>query len=232
MQIKGFEKTSLVDWDGKITSVIFLPFCNFACGFCHSSALVTGWRRLPNLDEREILNFLKEKKGWIDGVVITGGEPTLHGDDLKKFLKKIKKIDLLVKLDTNGSNPDFLAELIEEKLVDYVAMDVKTSREKYFQAVNTKVDIKKIDQSIKLLLKNNIDYEFRTTVVPGIVDESDIKKIGNWIKGTKRYALQQFRNIDVADKKFEKVSPYPREKLEEFASLLKGKIKEIKIRGI
>lgn len=231
MQIKGFEKTSLVDWDGKITSVIFLPFCNFRCGFCHSSDLVLRSKNLPNISEVRIFEFLKKKKGWIDGVVITGGEPTLHGENLKFFLKKIKDLGFLVKLDTNGTNPDFLEELIKEKLVDYIAMDVKTSKKKYNEATNTKVDINKVNRSIKLLLENKVNYEFRTTVVPGIVGKEDIKKIGKWIFGAKCYALQQFRNIDVAQKKFAKVKPYSKEKLEEFANLLKGKVKEIRIRA-
>jgi pyruvate formate lyase activating enzyme len=230
MKIKGLTKTSLVDWDGKIASVIFLPFCNFKCGFCHSSDLVKNIEGLSNIPEEDIFEFLEKKKGWVDGIVITGGEPTLHGNDLKNFLKKVKTLGFLIKLDTNGTNPDFLEELIKEGLVDYVAMDIKTSKENYKKATNTKLDLNKIDKSIKILLKGDIDYEFRTTAVPGIVFEKDIKKIGEWIVGAKLYALQQFRNIDVADKKFEKVKPYSREKIEEFAKLIKNKVKKVRVR--
>lgn len=232
MDIKGFEKTSLVDWDGKIASVIFLSLCNFRCGFCHSSDLVINYNKIPNIPEKDIFSFLKNKKGWIDGVVITGGEPTLQGEELARLIKELKQLGLLVKLDTNGTNSDFLEKLIKEKQVDYIAMDIKTSKEKYGKVVSTAVNMKDIDRSVKLLLENKVDYEFRTTVVPGIVDKEDIKKIGNWIKGAKLYALQQFRNIDVADKKFAKIKPYSKEKLEEFTELLKGKVKEIKVRGI
>ncbi len=231
MEIKGFTKTSLVDWDGKIASVIFLPFCNFSCGFCHSSELVKNPKKLLNIPESFIFAFLESKKGWIDGVVITGGEPTLHGEKLTKISKKIKKLGFLVKLDSNGTNPELLEKLIKGKLVDYVAMDIKTSKEKYEKATSTKFDIKKINQSVKILLEGKVDYEFRTTVVPGLVGKEDIIKIGEWIKGAKLYALQQFRNIDVADKKYEKVKPYSKEKIEEFGKLLKGKLKKVKIRA-
>jgi pyruvate formate lyase activating enzyme len=231
MQIKGFEKTSLVDWDGKIVSVIFLPKCNFRCGFCHGASLVLDWQELPDIAIRDIMDFLVSKKGWIDGVCITGGEPTLQKKGLKDLLKIIKNLGFLTKLDTNGTTPDFISQLIKEKLVDYIAVDIKASKDKYKEAVRVKVDLDKINKTIKLLLKGKVDYEFRTTVVPGIIDECEIKKIGKWIKGAKRYALQQFRAMDTLDKKFLKVKPYPKEKLEEFVELLKGKVKNCRIRG-
>lgn len=231
MGIKGFTKTSLVDWDGKIASVIFLPFCNFSCGFCHSSGLVKNPKKLSNISKSFIFAFLESKKGWIDGVVITGGEPTLHREELIKLVRKIKSLGFLVKLDSNGTNPGLLEKMIKENMVDYVAMDIKTSKEKYEKATSTKFDIKKINQSVKILLAGKVDYEFRTTVVPGLFEKEDIIKIGEWIKGAKLYALQQFRNINVADKKFGKIKPYPKEKLEEFGKLLKGKVREVKIRA-
>jgi len=231
IKIKGFEKTSLVDWEGKISSVIFLPLCNFACGYCHSWPLVKNWQTLPDFSLEKILKFLEKKKGWIDGVVITGGEPTIHGSDLKFLLKKIKEIGFLTKIDTNGSNPDLLEELIEEKIVDYIAMDIKSSPEKYAKATRTKVDLKKINQSIALLITKNLDYEFRTTVVPGIVEEKDIIKIGSWIKGAKVYALQQFRNIEVAQKEYTRINPYSKEEIQKMISSLKGKVNKIIIRA-
>lgn len=230
MEIKGFVKTSLVDWDGKVASVIFLPFCNFDCGFCHSSELAKNSKKLPNIFLKQILDFLEKKVGWVDGVVITGGEPTLHKKGLVDLVKKIKNLGYKIKLDTNGSDPDLLKEMIDKKLIDYVAMDIKTSKEKYQLAINKKCDVSKVDQSVRLLLKNNISYEFRTTAVPGVVSKEDFERIGEWISGAKVYAIQQFRNIDVADKKFAKVKPYKKEELESFAGIIKNKVKKVKVR--
>ena len=195
MDIKGFVDFSFVDWDSKISSVIFLPNCNFRCSFCHNVNLVLNPEKLETIPFEHIENQLKKQKGWTDGVCITGGEPTLQSN-LPELCSKIKKMGFLVKLDTNGTNPTMLKELMARKMVDYVAMDIKAplTVEKYSKAtgVNAESLLENVKESIRLLLKSSIDYEFRTTVVPTIHDLDDIKQVCRSLKGCKKYVLQKF----------------------------------------
>ena len=195
MDIKGFIDVSFVDWDTKIASVIFLPNCNFRCPFCHNVNLVLNSEKLETIPISYLEDQLEQQKEWIDGICITGGEPTLH-KDLPELCSLLKKKGFLIKLDTNGTNPSMLWALITRKLVDYVAMDIKAplTDKKYSKAtcINTEKTLKNIKESIKLLMKSNIDYEFRTTVVPTLHDEEDIKQICNRLKGCKKYVLQKF----------------------------------------
>lgn len=197
MNILGFEKFSLVDYDDKITSTIFLSGCNYRCPFCHNSSLVLQKSNDNKyIKEDEILNFLKSKKGFIDALTITGGEPTLQ-KDLVSFIKKVKQENFLVKLDTNGTNFEMLKELIELNLVDYVAMDVKNSFLNY--ASTSGVDnfhLENIKKSISLLKENKVEYEFRTTLVHEFHNDTAIKDIGKILQGAKRYRLQKFINSD------------------------------------
>jgi len=190
MKIGGLQKLTLVDYPGKIAATVFLIGCNFRCGFCHNPELIDSSKK-EVISEKEFFDFLKERKGLLDGVCITGGEPTIVSD-LFNFIKKIKDLGFLVKLDTNGSNPEILKELINS--LDYIAMDVKTSMKKYNKAVGKEIDLNNINKSIDLIKDSNIDYEFRTTVIPGLVDKNDIIEIGKWLKGVKKIVLQQFRN--------------------------------------
>lgn len=193
MEIKGFLKNSFVDWDGKIASVIFLPGCNFRCGFCYNVELVLHPKELKTIDFSEIQDHLQLNRGFIDGVVITGGEPTIH-PDLPILARRIKEIDFPVKLDTNGSNPHMLRLLLDYKLVDYVAMDIKGPIEIYGEITGVEVDATKIKESINLIMSSGVDYEFRTTVIPPLHKENEIEKIAEEIKGAKKYALQKFVN--------------------------------------
>ena len=165
----------------------------------------------------------------MEGVCITGGEPTIR-PDLIDFIKKIKNKGFLIKLDTNGSNPEILEKLIKENLLDFIAMDIKSSQNNYSKAAGVKVDLGKINKSIDLIKNSNIDYEFRTTVVPGLVGKKDIEEIGKWLKGTKNFALQQFQNKKVLDKEFEKIQPYSEETLKEFKKMLEKNIKKVELR--
>jgi len=221
MKIGGLQKLSLIDYPGKTAATVFLVGCNFKCGFCHNPELVKG--NIPEISEKEFFSFLDERKDFLDGVCITGGEPTIH-KDLISFVKKIKKKGFLVKLDTNGSNPEMLKKLLG--LIDFVAMDIKTSKKGYDKAVGKKVDFKKIEKSVELIKNSKVDYEFRTTVVPGIV--GDFEEIGKWLKGVKKYVLQQFQNKKVLDKSFKKIEPYSNFK--DFEKILKKYIKNIEIR--
>ncbi len=191
MFFSGIDKFSLVDYDEKISCTLFLHDCNFRCPFCHNSALVTKEASI-NIDEEEILSYLKTRIGVIDAVVITGGEPTLH-KELPSFIKKVKEMGFLVKLDTNGTNPDQLIEMINNNLLDYVAVDIKNSKEKYPMTTGLKnLDLSKIEKTVDFLLENHVDYEFRTTLINEFHNEEDMLKIGKWIKGAKHYRLQRF----------------------------------------
>ncbi len=230
IEIKGYIPSSLLDYPGKICSVIFLPHCNFRCPFCQNPDLITKPDNIPNIELKKISEHLKSRRKWLDGVCITGGEPCLHSN-LPKFLSEIKKLGFLVKLDTNGANPKMLKELIEKKLVDYIAMDIKAPLKDYDKVAKVKVNKKDIQESINLIKKSKVDYEFRTTVVPKFTGKKEIKEIGKWLKGSKRYYLQQFRAVKTLDKTFEKVKPYPPEKLKEFAKIMKPFFKSVKVRG-
>lgn len=220
VRIKGLQKTSLIDYEPYIASVIFLTGCNFRCPYCQNRDLVLDSPKLPIIPEEKILKFLKEKKEWLDGVCISGGEPTIQ-KDLPEFIEKIKKIGLKVKLDTNGSNPRMLKELVKKRLVDYIAMDIKAPIEKYSDVVKVKVDIDDIKKSIDIIKNSNVDYDFRITAVPTLTNNDDIKRIGEWLKNSKRFFIQQFRPKICLDKSFEKIKPYTKEELERLIKIAK-----------
>lgn len=210
MKILGIEKLTLIDYPQKLASVVFLGGCNFRCPFCYSSELVLPEKINNSLEISKdyFFNFLKEKKGLIDGVVICGGEPTIN-KDLPDFIAKIKELSFLVKLDTNGSNPEMLEKLIKDKLIDYVAMDIKASPLKYKKTVGINVDIENIKRSVNILKKGEIDFEFRTTVVPTIHTKEDFLEIAKWIGGKNvKYYLQNFRAEKTIDSNFELIKPY------------------------
>ena len=204
--------------------------CNFRCFYCHNPELVIDDGTEP-IKESDILSFLKERKSFLDAVCVTGGEPTLH-KDLPDFLSRIKEMGFLIKLDTNGTNPEMLEELIDKCLVDYIAMDVKAPLKKYEDAVRVKVNKENIKKSIEIIREKAPDYEFRTTIIPGLLDKKDILAIGEWLKGAKRFYFQQFRSIKTLDKRYENKKPYSKEKILEFCELLKPYFGECGIRGI
>lgn len=212
LQIKGFIPNSLLDWDGKIVSTLYAPYCNFRCPFCQNAGLVLNPQKLETIPFRTIENYLKNNKKWVDGVCVTGGEPCMY-KDLPQFLSKIKKLGILVKLDTNGAFPVMLEDIIKKKLVDYIALDVKAPLEltAYSKAagIKNKKVIENVKKSIKLIMDCGIDYEFRTTVVPTLHAEKDIEEIAKFIKDAKKYALQNFSNKgEILDYKFKHVKPY------------------------
>jgi len=214
IKIGGLQKLTLIDYPGKIACTLFLTGCNFLCPWCYSRELVLPEeiKKQPKIPEKDFFNFLKERKDLLEGVVLCGGEPTVN-KGLPSFAKKIKKMGYLVKLDTNGSNPEMIKGLIDKGLIDYVAMDVKLPKEKYPQIFAKKAKIKDIEKTIKILKEAKIDYEFRTTVIPTIHQKEDILKIAHWIKPAPKYFLQNFRAEKTVDSSFEKIKPYPREYL-------------------
>lgn len=196
MKIYGMEKLSLVDYDGKVAATLFTGSCNFRCGFCHNAALVVDFDKIPSLDENDVFAYLKKRKNVLDSVCISGGEPTLN-KDLPDFCAKIKSLGYQIKLDTNGTNPSMVETLHREKLVDYFAMDIKNCREEYGTIIGMQgFDTSLVEQTAAYLMRGGGDYEFRTTLIREYHDEKNIKKIGEWIKGAKRYFMQKFKNGD------------------------------------
>lgn len=192
MRISGFQKLTLLDFPEHVAATVFTGGCNLRCPFCHNALLVTELNDAEQYYHEEILSYLKKRAGVLDGVCITGGEPLLQ-PDIDEFIKKIKDIGLSVKLDTNGTFPEKLEKLISSKLIDYVAMDIKNSKDAYAKSVGVNsFDITPIEQSVNLLLRGNVNYEFRTTVVRELHAEKNIEEIAKWIRGAKRYFLQNF----------------------------------------
>lgn len=232
MVIAGLIRSSLIDYPGKVAVVVFTQGCNFSCGFCHNPDLVPISEE-PNskfqaLNEKKLFEFLESRKGKLDGVVITGGEPTLQRG-LVGFIKKVKKMGYLVKLDTNGSNSELLSNLITNKLIDYVAMDIKNSPDKYKKTCGHPFS-EQIKKSIELIINSNVNYEFRTTVLPHYHETEDFKEIGKLLKGAKKYTIQGFRDENLLDKKLKGTKKFTRKELGEVQSILEKYIKIVEIR--
>jgi len=213
MKIGGLQKSTLIDYPGKVAATIFVLGCNFKCGFCHNPELVLPDKMEESLSDKEVFKFLKERKGFLNGVVVCGGEPTIH-PDLEDFISEIKDMEFSIKLDTNGYNPEMLRKLVSNRLVDYAAMDIKASKDKYSQVAGIEVDISKIEESIEIV-KKMVDYEFRTTLVPGLVEGKEILAIAQWISPAKKYILQNFSNVvPLIDESLKDRKPFEREYLE------------------
>ncbi len=238
MIIGGLEKLSLIDYPDHLAAIIFTSGCNFRCHFCYNPLLV--W---PNqgagvenkeglgLKDEDLLLFLKERFGKLEGVVITGGEPTLHAD-LPDFIRQIKKIGYKVKLDSNGTNPKMLQELIDEKLIDYIAMDIKASLEKYEEVVGVKTSFNNLKKSVKIIKSSGLPYEFRTTVVPGLLEKSDFKAMGEFIKGASKWYLQFFKSdTNLVDPKFGGKKAFTREEMQEFVKIASAYVDLCELRG-
>lgn len=193
MLIGGLQKLTLIDYPGKVAAAVFAIGCNFRCGFCHNPELVNSELRIMNseLSEEDVLQFLKSRQGLLEAVVITGGEPTVQ-PDLVDFVKKVRSLGFLVKIDTNGANPEMIERLNQEKLVDFWAMDVKSSESKYERTAGVAVDLEKIKKSIELIKKNGVDYEFRSTLVAGLHLSEDVLEMAKMIEGAKKFVLQKF----------------------------------------
>ncbi len=212
MKIGGIQKCSLIDFPGKISVILFTSGCNFHCPYCHNPELVNETASL--LSEEEVFSFLERRKTILDAVTITGGEPTIH-DDLVPFIRKIKNMGFLVKLDTNGTNPGVVKQLQESELIDYVAMDVKAPLASYAQTVARPVDVSAIKKSIALLMQGAIPYEFRTTVIKSLLSFDDIREIGNEIKSAKIHYLQRFIPTKTLNPAFLRKTTYRDDEFEE-----------------
>lgn len=230
LPIKGLQKTSLIDYVPNTSCVVFIGGCNFRCGYCHNHDLVLNFKDIPTLSEKEICDFVESRKKWLDAVVITGGEPTMY-PELIDLVREIKKLGMKVKLDTNGTNPKLLWDMLEEKLLDYIAMDIKAPLHKYENIAMRTVDTDKIKESIELIKNAGIDYEFRTTIMPSMLKKDDMLRIAELLEGTKRYAIQQYRESGgILDKALEGSDCYSKEELEEIKEMMEKYIDEVLIR--
>ena len=230
MKLHGFQKMTLLDYPGKVACTVFTGGCNFRCPFCHNALLVTELDEAEEYDEDEIIEYLKKRKGLLDGIAVTGGEPLMTQETVG-FIRRIKAEGYAVKLDTNGSYPDRLKQLVSEGLVDYVAMDIKNSKELYAETAGLpKLDISKIEESVGFLLEGRTDYEFRTTVVRQFHTVESIADAAKWIKGAKRYFLQSF--TDSGNLIGEGMSGVPKEEMELMREAASQYVESVSLRGI
>lgn len=225
MKFAGIQKTTLIDYPGKVATTLFTYGCDFRCPFCHNPELVIS-DPVGLFDESKVLEFLENRVGKLDGIVITGGEPLLH-DELVDFIKKVKEKGFLVKVDTNGSFPEKIEELVD--LVDYWAMDIKNCPEKYSQTAGIEIDLDKINKSISLIMKRAKDYQFRTTFVPGLHNRKCAQKIGEMVKGSKLFVIQNFRAGKTIDPKYSDKESFRVKDLEAFKKEIENFVEKVEI---
>ncbi len=228
MEIKGFQKTSLIDYPGHICATVFTPGCNLRCPFCFNRDLVLQPEKLPAIPRPEILDFLKKRAHLLDGICISGGEPTLHSG-LKGFLGEVRSLGLKIKLDTNGTRPGILQALLDDELLDYIALDIKSPPEKYNFASGGRVVLKDILSTIRILSSSCIDHEFRTTVIPGL-DRDDLLRIARILAGAQRYVLQPFRPGKILEPSLNARTALAGEALQEVAAACSEFVKKVHVR--
>jgi pyruvate formate lyase activating enzyme len=230
MLIGGLQKTSLLDYPGKVSAIVFTVGCNFRCGFCYNANLVTHIDKKNFISAEILFDFLKKRKKVLDAVVITGGEPTLHLD-LPEFIKKIKELGYLIKLDTNGTNPKMIASLIKNKLIDYLAMDIKGPLPKYSAVVNSEVNSQKIKKSITLIMNSGLPYEFRSTILPALHTTDDLIAMAKSISGADKYFLQKFKGgLDHNDPRFATEKSFKDKEMKELAGFCRPFVKSCEVR--
>ncbi len=231
MLISGLQKLTLLDYPGQVACTVFTGGCNFRCPFCHNASLVLPEQLVQDTDEEQVLSFLKKRVGVLDGVAVTGGEPLLH-KDIGAFLSRIKALGYRIKLDTNGSFPELLMELVRDGLVDRVAMDIKNAPELYARTVGLdKLELAPIERSKDFLLTGAVDYEFRTTVVKGLHTQESLQGAARWIEGAKEYYLQQFKDSgNVLD--IEGLGAFNEKEMHALAEGLRDLVPSVQVRGV
>ncbi|PLY01202.1 MAG: anaerobic ribonucleoside-triphosphate reductase activating protein [Desulfuromonas sp.] len=231
MKVKGFQGTSLLDFPGRVASLIFFGGCNLTCPFCHNPSLVLDPDQYPDYPREVLLEELKNRMPFIDGVVVSGGEPTIDPQCIN-LLREIKALGLAVKLDTNGLRPEMLQRMLDENLLDYLAFDLKTAPGRYGELHTSPVDLDQLQRSISIIMKCNIDYEFRTTCVPAFVDEQVVRQMGAAINGAERWAFQQFMPEHSLDAELREAAAYPDKMIRNFAEIGKEYAREVLLRGV
>jgi pyruvate formate lyase activating enzyme len=231
VKIGGLQKLTLIDYPQKVACTVFLSGCNLRCPWCYSPELVLPEKikKHPQIEEADFFDFLDKRKGKLDGVVVCGGEPTIYSG-IYEFIGEIKKRGFLVKIDTNGLNPDTLKKLVRQKLLDYIAMDVKLPLSRYKELSKDKLDSKRVKESIDFIMKSGIDHEFRTTVIPDVHGKKDIQEIGEIIRGANKYYLQNFFPEKTLEESFLLKEPFSEEKLEEFKKVASLFVEKCEIR--
>ncbi len=229
MEIRGVQPASMIDWPGKICAVVFLAGCNFRCPYCHNPELVEGSGGGEVVAWEDLAAYLESRAGWIDGVTITGGEPTIHARELPALCRRLKALGMKVKLDTNGSRPRVLRLLLQEGLVDCVAMDLKTTLDRYPALAGRPMDAQSIRESAEMILSWGGEHEFRCTVVPGWVGYRELEEMAVMVRGARRLVLQQYRRENVLDPAYRELEPYPDELLlswsEELSALVPTQVR-------
>ena len=229
MKIHGLQKMTLLDYPGKVACTVFFGGCDMRCPFCHNAELLDGTAP-PVMDEKELLSFLEKRKGLLDGVAITGGEPMLQ-KDLPSLAARIRELGYPVKVDTNGNHPELLREMIDRGLAQYVAMDIKNAPERYAETVGIPgFDLSPVMESVSLLLEGRTDYEFRTTVVAELHDDGCFEQIGKWIRGARRYFLQKFTDRDTVP--FAGLHAPTDEQMHRWQNMLRADISQVELRGV
>ncbi|MBR0266388.1 MAG: anaerobic ribonucleoside-triphosphate reductase activating protein [Clostridia bacterium] len=229
MKIHGLQKMTLLDFPGKVACTVFLGGCDLRCPFCHNAELIDGAAPAV-MEEEELLAFLKKRQGLLEGVALTGGEPLLRGDDLLRLAEKIRELGYPLKLDTNGTHPERLRKIIDGGLVSYVAMDIKNSPEKYAETCGlSQMDLAPVRESVSLLMEGRTDYEFRTTTMAELHDADSFRKIGEWIRGAKRYYLQKFTDRDTVP--FEGFHAPADGEMAQYLAIAREYVPEAEIRG-
>ncbi len=232
MNIRGLYKTSLIDFPGRISTVLFLGGCNLRCRYCYNSRIALDSDELPVHSREEVMELLTRRSRVVDGVTVTGGEPTIN-DDLIPFLEAIRELSLSIKIDTNGLRPDVVLLLLKEGLVDYYALDIKTSPEKFRELTGSDIDFDKIVESLDLIRKYKADYEVRSTCIPGFLEKEDLARIGERTGRVKRYYIQQFMSsVELMDRELENVQSCTMKELEDLKILAESFSDECGIRGI
>lgn len=232
MQIRGFIQNSLLEWEGKVSCVLFLPFCNLRCRYCHAGHLL-GDSVLESIPQEQVLQYMRKQNGWLDGAAITGGEPTLHEEELLGLVADIHQTGLDVMVETNGTRPYWVDRLVTDAGVERISMDVKAPMmpEAYEAVTQVPVDVKAIQKSIELVIGSGVDHEFKITVVPGLVGKKDLVKIGPELKGAKCVALQNFQPDHCLDTTLHDVAPYDPEAMDDMAALMSEHVENVIVRG-
>lgn len=233
LEIRGFVESSFLDWDGKLVSTLYVAGCNFRCPFCHNSGLIENPQDYEIIPLEKIEEFMLERKDFLDGICLTGGEPCMHKKrGLFEFLRHIRELGFQVKFDSNGTDPECLKDVIDQKLADYIAMDIKGPLdERYDKLSGVKTDLSKIKRSIKIIRESGVPYEFRTTVVPTLIDTKDIEDIAKYITGAEKFVFQQFVAAHTWDESFRSIKPYLREKLDEMVEAARPYVANTLVRG-